>query len=133
MVDVTAASPRRDDERGNARPIAVQVDVRRRYVVVEPTEVVPGEDHCGVPPVLASHQDIELSHRPVLTSADASRGGMVVDRSGRHEPDDRGKTLVPDMPGEPLGVDDLVPHGTEPEPSQHLDGPLMKTSAHEVL
>src|SRR5215472_9802961 len=85
MRNVSLQRVGRNDDHRNARPETVLVERWRRDVVVESTEVVPGEEDGGRIPVGTTHDGINLIDCPILTLAAAPAGMIVVATSG-HQP-----------------------------------------------
>src|SRR5579884_4512266 len=78
VVHVMSPGIGRDDDSGHPRAETDHIETGRRDVIVEATEVVPGEKDGGVTPVTAFHHRIDYRLAPGLSDADSPRRVVTV-------------------------------------------------------
>lgn len=66
-------------------------------MVIEPSEVIPGDEHGGAAPKAAPHEGIQLLHQVVLADRHVARRTRRIFRTGNN-PADRGEPAGLDIP-----------------------------------
>jgi len=107
VIDEAALGVRRHDEQRHPKAEPESVDLRRRDVIIEPAEVIPGDEHRGVPPLWPRGERLNQTHRPVLTVADWP-GRVLGHPDGNGNPAHRRKPSAARVLHELLGRNEVL-------------------------